>query len=130
MTADRELFAAYQDWRKLAELEGESIRACNWSLVTDCQKRLSALQARILRLKNEAREEWRRTGADLTQKENQFRETISSLIELETQNSTALAVAKVATRAQMDQLDVARQNLKRIHRSYSAVGPAVWNSFS
>jgi hypothetical protein len=30
----------------------------------------------------------------------------------------------------LDQLDVARQNLKRVHRSYSSTRPAVLNSFS
>jgi uncharacterized protein YPO0396 len=130
ITVERELHEACQDWRRFAELEGDGIRARDWPLVTDCQKRISALQPRITRLTNAARDEWRRTGADLAKKENLLRQAISSLIELETQNSSSLAAAKEITRAQMDELDVARQNLKRVHRSYSAIGPAVWNSFS
>jgi hypothetical protein len=130
MTAERELHAAYQDWRRLAELEGHGIRDRNWALVADCQQRLSALPARITRLTNAARDEWRRTGADLGQKKNHLRQIVSNLIEIEVQNSSVLAAAKEATRVEVDQLDVVRQNLKRVHRSYSAVGPAVWNSFS
>jgi hypothetical protein len=130
MTAERELHAAYQDWRRLAELEGEGIRARNWPVVTDCQQRLSALPARLTRLTNAARDEWRRTGGDLAEKENHLCQIVSNLIEIEVQNNSSLAAAKKTTRAQMDQLDVARQNLKRVHRSYSAAGPAVWNSFS
>ena len=129
-SGEAQLFEAYQEWRRLAELEGEAIQTHDWTLVADCQKKLSALQSRIIRLTNQARDEWRRTGADLTLKESNLRQTVSSLIELEMQNSSALTAARETTRAQLDQLDVARQNLKRVHRSYSTLGPAVLNSFS
>jgi len=130
MTAERELLEAYQDWRRLAELEGEGIRACDWPLVDDCQKKLSALQARIIRLTSQARDEWRNRGDDLAQKENDLRQTVSGLIELERQNSASLSAARENTRAQLDQLDLARQNLKRVQRTYSPAGQALWNSFS
>jgi len=130
MTSEAELLDAYQDWRRLAELEGEGIRTRDWTLVADCHKKLSALQSRIIRLTNQARDEWRRTGADLAKKENNLQQTVSSLIELEMQNSSSLTAAKEATRTQLDQADVIRQNLKRVHRTYSSTGPAVWNSFS
>jgi hypothetical protein len=124
------LVEAYQDWRHLAELEGEGIRTRDWTLVTDCQKKLSALQSRIIRLTNKARDEWHQKGADLASKENGLRQTVSSLIELEMQNSSSLAATKETTRAQMNELDVARQNLKRVHRTYSQTGSGAWNSFS
>jgi hypothetical protein len=127
---EAQLLEAYQDWRRLGELEGEGIRTHDWTLVEDCQKKLSTLQSRIIRLTSQARDEWRSTGADLTEKENNLRQTVSSLIELEMQNSSSLTAAKEATRTQLDQADVIRQNLKRVHRTYSAVSPAVWNSFS
>jgi hypothetical protein len=130
ITSEGELLAAYEDWRRLAELEGEGIRAHDWTLVTDCQDKLSALQTRIIRLTNQARDEWRKNGADLTLKENHLRQTVSSLVELEMRNSSSLSAAKDSTRAQMDELDVVRQNLKRVHRTYSQTGPGVWNSFS
>jgi len=130
MTGEDRLLEAYQDWRRLAEFEGEAIRTDNWVLVADCQKKLAALQSRIIRLTNQAREEWRRSGVDLTQKENNLRQTVSSLIELEMQNSSSLTAAKEGARAQLAQAEVIRQNLKRVHRSYSSTGPAVWSSFS
>jgi hypothetical protein len=125
-----QLFEAYQDWRRLGELEGEGIRTRDWTLVTDCQKKLAVLQSRIIRLTNHVRDDWHRTGVDLAQKEKSLSETVSSLIELEMRNSASLNAAKETTRAQMDELDVARQNLKRVHRTYSQSGPGVWNSFS
>jgi hypothetical protein len=130
MTGDVALLEAYQDWRRLAELEGEGIRASDWKLVTDCQNRLSALQTRIIRLTTEARAEWRRTGADLAQKENNLRQTVLGLIELEKENSASLNAAKEITRSQLNQLEAVRQNLKRVHRSYSASATGLWNSFS
>jgi hypothetical protein len=130
MTADAALLEAYQDWRRLAELEGEAIRSKDWTLMWDCQKKLADLQPRILRLTSTARGEWRQAGVDITQKEKNLRGIISSLIELEMQNSSSLTAAKEMARAKLDQMDAARQNLKRVHRSYSTPHPAVWNSFS
>jgi hypothetical protein len=130
ITSEDQLFEAYQDWRRLAELEGEGIRARDWILVTDCQKKLGALQTRIIRLTNQARDEWRQQGADLTSKENGLRQTISSLVQLEMQNSSSLSTAQEGAREQMDELDVARQNLKRVHRTYSQTDSGGWNSFS
>jgi hypothetical protein len=129
MVHEKALVEAYQDWRRLAELEGQGIRAGDWSLVADCQNRLAALQTRIIRLTSDTRTEWRRTGADLSQKESNLRQTVSSLMELEMANSAALSAAKEATRAQLNQLDTARQNLKRVEHTYSSVPSTGWNSF-
>lgn len=129
MAHEKALFEAYQDWRRLAELEGEGIRTRDWTLVSDCQNRLEALQARIIRLTSDARAEWRRTGADLGQKERKLRETVSGLVELERANSVSLSAAKETTGEQLNQIDSVRQNLKRVERTYSSVGSAGWNSF-
>ena len=130
MTHETALFEAYKNWRRLAELEGDGIRASDWKLVTDCQNRLAALQTRLVRLTNDAREEWRRTGADLAQKQETLRQTVSGLMELEMENSASLSAAKEITRVQLNQLDGARQNLKRVERTYSSVGSAGLNSLS
>jgi hypothetical protein len=130
MTNEKALFEAYQDWRRLAELESEGIRTRDWVLVKDCQSHLAALQTRIIRLTSDAREEWRRTGSDLAQKENNLRQTVSRLVELEMANSASLSAAKEIARAQLDQLGTVRQNLKRLERSYSCVGSTLLNSVS
>jgi hypothetical protein len=130
MTADAALREAYQDWRRLAELEGEAIRSKDWTLMWDCQKRLTDLQPRIVRLTSDARKEWRQAGVDIAQKEKNIRQIISGLIELEMQNSSSLTAAKEMASAKLAQMEQARQNLKRVHRSYSTPHPAVWNSLS
>jgi hypothetical protein len=130
MPADEALLGAYLEWRRLAELEGEGIEARDWNQVTDAQSHLAALQPRITRLTALAREEWKQSGVDSAAKEDSFRELISGLIEIGKRNSEALADAKAAVRRKLDQLDIARQNLKRVHRSYSSLQSPVWFSFS
>lgn len=130
MTVEATLLEAYQDWRRLAELEGEAIRSKDWTLMWDCQKRLADLQPRIVRLTSDARREWRKAGVDIAQKEKSLRQIISGLIEVEMQNSSSLTAAKEMASAKLAQMEQARQNLKRVHRSYSTPHPAVWNSLS
>jgi hypothetical protein len=130
MTADTSLNEAYKDWQKLAEQESEAIRERDWLRVSDYQNRLKALQPRIIRLTALARQEWQQKGLDRAAKEADLRKMISGLIEIEGQNSSALATAKEGAREKLDQLDLARQNLKRVQRSYSTAYLAVWNSFS
>lgn len=130
ITAEAALLQLYQQWRRLAENEGEAIRAQNWTAVAECNARLAALQPRITRLTAEVRLEWRRNGVNLEQKEKELRQIISDLIELGEQNSGSLTAARDTVRKNLDELDSARQNLRRVRRSYSASRPALWNSFS
>ena len=130
MTAETSLHEAYKDWQKLAEQEGEAIHQRDWLRVSDYQNRLKALQPRIIRLTALARQEWQQPGTDRAAKEAGLRKMISGLIEIERQNSSALAVAKEGAREKLDQMDQAKQNLKRVNRSYTPVYSAKWNSFS
>jgi len=130
MTAERALFATYEEWRKLAEFEGQAIRNRDWPAVNDCQKRLSALQPRLIRLTNDARQEWRRSGLNLAEKEDALRKMVSSLIELEKENSAALSAGKEIVRTQVTQLNTARHNLHRVQRSYSRTAPVLFSSLS
>ena len=130
MTHEAALIEAYEEWQRLAEREGKGIRANDWPLVTDCQNRISALQTHLVRLTSSARQEWHLSGADLAQKEAHLRQTVSALMELEMANSASLSAAKESTRAKLNQLGTARQNLKRVERSYSSVGSGLLNSIT
>lgn len=129
-TAEAGLFAAYEEWRRIAEIEGQAIRARNWTAAADCHTRLRGLQSRITRLASEARKEWRDAGADVAAKEQQLREMILDLIEIEKQNNAFLAAARETATRHLEQLNCARKNLKRVQRSYSPSRPPIWNSFS
>ena len=130
MTHEAALIEAYEEWQRLVELEGKGIRTSDWTLVTDCQNRISALQTHSVRLTSSARQEWRLSGADLAQKEANLRQTLSALMELEMANSASLGAAKESAGAKLNQLGITRQNLKRVERSYSSVGSGLLNSVS
>jgi chromosome segregation ATPase len=130
MNAERDLAEAYQEWRRLAETEGEAIGAGNWSLVSACQKSLQHLQERISRLSPAARKEWSKSENDLAAKEEVLNATIHELINLEKRNQTLLQAIQATTRVKLDQLGQAGRNLRQIQQSYGAGHPAFWNSFS
>ena len=130
MSADHELTEAYQEWKRLAEAEGQAIQACNWSLLAACQKALENLQARITKISGAAQAEWKKLGAARKKREEQVNATIYELIELEKRNNTLLNSIRETTHQRLEQLDRAGHNLKRIQRSYSSHTPAAWSSFS
>jgi hypothetical protein len=130
MSADAILQNAYVEWRRLAEAEGNAIRSGNWSAVADCQNALERLQSRILICANDARQEWIRSGADRSAKEESLCATIHELIQLERRNSAILDLARLTTGTQLEELSEARRVLRRVQRSYSPKPEAAWTSFS
>ena len=130
MSAEQDLDAAYLEWRRLAESEGQAIQACNWSLLSACQKALANLQQRITQLSRAAKAEWEKSGAARKAKEKKIHATIHELIALEQRNDTLLKSVRQNALQQLEQLDRAGHNLKRIHRSYSGESPLAWTSYS
>ena len=130
MSADSDLQNAYGEWHRLAEAEGQAIRAGNWLLVTDCQAALRQLQPRIIQFTDQARREWTRSGVDQAAKETQLRGVIGSLIELERRNSEWINVRRETARGEMRKLEKARRLLKCIRQSYAPDRATSWNSFS
>ena len=130
MSADHELTAAYQEWRRLAEAESLAIQACDWSLLSACQKALQHLQSRITQLSHAARSEWKKLGAARRKREEQINATIYELIELEKRNHTLLQSVRESAHERLEQLDRAGHNLKRLHRTYTSESPVAWSSFS
>ena len=130
MNADRELAEAYQEWRRLAETESEAIQTCNWSMLAACQQALSHLQHHITTLSEAAKEEWEKIGSGRSAKARQFDATIRELIGLERRNHTLLNATRENAQQQLEQLDRASSNLKRLHRSYSVEPSVAWTSFS
>lgn len=129
MSAECDLTNAYQEWRRLAEAEGEAIGECNWGLVSACQTALKQLQERITRLSAAARKEWSKSG-DRTVKEKILNTTIHELIHIERRNQTLLEAIKETARAKIAQVNLAGQNLKQIQRSYGSVHPPADTAFS
>ena len=117
MSADHELRSAYQEWRRLAEAEGEAIRAGDWILVSDCQEAMRRLQRQIIHCTEPAHQEWASQKLDRAEEENRLRDLIKPLIELEWRNHTLLDVRRRSVQTQLGQLNEARQTLRRLRQS-------------
>jgi hypothetical protein len=130
MSVDAALAAACQEWRSLAETEGEAIRTLNWNLVAACQAALADLQTRLSRIHEAAKREWAQLGKKKSEREAALRNVASELIKLEKRNLALLNDARRSVQDQLDDLDQSRLNLKRIQRSYAVTRPAAWNSYS
>lgn len=130
MSAEKDLFDACGEWRRLAEAEGESIQTRNWGLVAACQAALAQLQPRLTRFIKAARGEWSRRGVDHANREKKFQTVMAELIHLERRNATLLGAMRQAMRIKLQALHRAGRNLKQIRRSYGGESSGAWSSFS
>jgi hypothetical protein len=130
MNADRDLQDSYREWRRLAEAEGEAIRARNWMLVFDCQNALRRLQPRIIHQTEAAHQEWIARGLDPEVMENNLKATIHPLIELECRNISLIDARKKLAQEELTKLEQASLTLRRVHRSYVPPSSSRWTSFS
>jgi hypothetical protein len=130
MDVERDLTQAYEEWRRLAEAEGEAIRARDWNGVAACQQALKNLQPRISRLSPAVRKAWSAPGVNRAVKEQELNTLLHHLIQLERRNQTLIATMKEAARQQLDQFGQVRRNLHQLRRSYGLPPRATWHSYS
>ena len=104
-------------WRLLSEAEGDAILAADWSKVAEAQAAKLELQT----LLDAARQ---REGANVPAP------LAAHLIALEHRNQDRLRVRQQAAHAAQAELELAGQNLRRVHRAYAPGPPPRWNSFS
>jgi hypothetical protein len=130
MSLEKSLLDACAEWRRLAEAEGEAMRAGNWPLVADCQGALRQLQSRLGSLVEQARLQWTRLGSEKVKQEEGLRRLVAELIALEKRNLAWLASRRRWLSEQVDQLGRSSRNLRRIHRSYSPAAPTGWTSLT
>ena len=126
LNAERELFVACREWRRLAEAEGQAIRTRNWEFCAACQKSLQQLRDHMSALMPAVRDEWRQAGDDRPARMQAFDDTLHQLIELERRNHTLVATLRAAAHAKIQQLNQTRLKLKLLRQAYGfARGPAV-----
>jgi hypothetical protein len=130
MQARDELFAAYAEWRRWTQIEGQAIEAANWPRMRECQEAKQRLQPRIICGNDQARRECDRLGLNRGEMERDMRKVIDELIALETRNGQTLAHKRRQTDAEQLDLDRAQRNLRRIHHSYGGCRAPAWSSFS
>ena len=129
MNTDRDLQHSYLEWQRLAEAEGEAIRAGNWMLVFDCQNALRQLQPRIVRQTDAARREWAALGLDPEAMECEMDTMIHSLIELESRNNSLINARRSLAQEELAKLEQASLTLRRIQRSYVPAVPRLGTYF-
>jgi hypothetical protein len=130
MNADHDLRKSYREWQRLAEAEGEAIRAGNWMLVFDCQNVLRQLQPRIVHQTEAAHREWMTLGLDSEARQNDLDAVIHKLIELETRNLSLIDARRRLGLEELAKLEQASLTLRRIQRSYTSASSSRWTSFS
>jgi len=121
MNAESELLHTYSEWRRLVLAETKAIQTRNWNLLSDCHLAIRDFQTAVGGLTRETREEWRRSGCNLAEKEQNLRVVVSGLIDLTRQNQSLLQATIARTRLQLDQLGEAGKNLKRLRASYGNI---------
>ena len=126
MNVPSTLSQALAEWRRLAEAEGQAIRAGNWSLLADCQAALTTLRTVIDAL---TRKPHNSGGETLTAK-TPHRPIVLELIELQRKNLAALKERRERLSVQVDQFARTGRNLRGIQRSYAPPSPAAWSSYS
>jgi hypothetical protein len=120
------LSQALGEWRRLAEAEGQAIRAGNWSLLADCQAALAILRGVIDQLTGEIHAS---TNEGLKRKTSQ-RSVVLELIELQRKNLATLKERRERLSVHVEHLTRTGRNLRGIQRSYAPPGPAAWSSYS
>jgi hypothetical protein len=130
MSAERELREAYREWRRLAQAEGEAIRAANWSLLSACQKALSLLREQITSLLPKVQQEWTEAQVDKAARQEEINQIIRGLIEIARRNQILLRGLREAAQAKLLTLNEAGKKLKQLRRSYGQTSLSTWQSFS
>ena len=118
MSADNDLFAACHEWHRLAEAEGEAIRARNWSLCAACQNALQRLRETMSGLLPEAQAEWLTLGAERSARERAYQDAILELITLTRRNQDWLHQVRETAQSKALELNQSRIQLKQLRRSY------------
>ena len=130
MSAERALFDAYREWRRLAKAAHRAIHKRDWAFLLECQRVIQGIQPLISNLTREARQEWRQQKADSEVKEEKLRAVISELAGLVESNQKMLHACRAGALSQREKIEEAGRNLKRLQNSYVLARSSAWTSFS
>jgi hypothetical protein len=130
MSAERALFDAYREWRRLAVAGQKAIGRRDWGLLLQCQTIVRKLQPSLAGLQQQAREEWRQSHADCALKEKELQAMILELRDLVESNRKLLLAARAVAVSRRQKLEQIGRNLKRLQNSYAAIYPSPRTSFS
>ena len=130
MNAERALFDAYRNWRRLARACQKAIGQRNWPFLLRCQGAIKEIQSFTTSATRQVRDEWSRSNADTATKEHELRAIILELKELAESNKKQLQAARATALSRREQLEQVGRNLRRIQVSYGSAQPRVWTRLS
>lgn len=124
MTATQQLLEALRQWEQWSRLEGEAIEQDDWQRVNACQQAKVLLRERVSTLRAVSGSS--APGA-LPQP---VRDALRRLISLERENSERLTARRSAAETNLNELEGAILNLRRVQRSYARPTASSWTSYS
>jgi hypothetical protein len=130
MSSAAELDQALAEWRRLAEAQGQAIRAGNWQFVADCQAAIIQLRATVDKASGNAPPEAAKPALEKLPPKSHRRSTVLELIELQRRNLAALELRRQRLSNHIEHLARTGRNLRCIQRSYAPLSPAAWSSYS
>jgi hypothetical protein len=130
MNAAAELMDLLAEWRRITELEGQSIRRDDWNQVAQQQRRKAQLQDPITRALNQVRAGSPDSQARPEPGESPFQSVAAELMAMESRNRELLRDKRRRKRAELDQMNLAARNLHGVRRAYGAPSASLWQSYS
>ena len=125
MKAYDDLLIVCEEWRIVTAAETDAIHAEAWNRVAQCQETKQRLQVRILE-STAARLHGQGNPPD----EPKVRTILNQLTAMELQNKMSLAHKQDRVQKQQAELEIAENNLHRLHRAYAPGERSGWHSYS
>lgn len=130
MSAERALFDAWREWRRLTRAGQKAISKRDWPFLLECQGAVRRIQSSLANLYQEAHDEWRQSNTDCAAKKKELRVIALELKDLLESNQKLLHAARAEALSRREKLEQAGRNLQRLQNSYSSARPPAWTSFS
>jgi hypothetical protein len=129
MSLAPDLESLCREWRALTEAEAGAIGAAAWQRVADLQRAKGRLQP-AFREASAPFDSATNASPGLSLARKTLQGMLAELMALEKQNLASLARQVAAMQQGRRDLDSSAQNLRRLHRSYSAPHRGVWERYS
>ncbi len=125
MDPRQHIAAILKQWLEMTKAESQAIRSCDWPALRAVQAAKAELRLPL----GQAVEQWR-AESPAEAATNPFREEVTQLLALETQNGNFLAARQYRANQKKRLLEQALFNLRRVRSSYAQPARLGLNSYS
>lgn len=130
MTPQQQILKLYEQWGTLTLLEGEAIRAADWTRVAQCQADKWSLRTQIQEQAIQLESEIKAGLADPDGLHKQIHHRVDILIEWEMENERALTEQRRHAEVEQWELQRSTRTLRRIQHAYAPAFEPAWDSYS